>query len=69
MVNIIKSSIKRSSKSMMIMMKISQRNNQDRLIPKRGKVKVGIALAVAHTLVSLFSVDHHRVIKVGSSYH
>ncbi|KAL2932093.1 Galectin-9C [Bienertia sinuspersici] len=30
--------------------------NQDRLIPKRGQVKAGILLAVAHYLVAFFSI-------------
>lgn len=50
----------------MITMKIGC-TNQDRLIPKRGRVKAGIVLALAHSLVAFFSVKY--CLHTGSPHH
>ncbi|KAK4770764.1 hypothetical protein SAY87_031296 [Trapa incisa] len=36
--------------------KISARRNHSRLIPKRGRVKLGIAVAIAHRLASILTI-------------
>ncbi|KMS96778.1 hypothetical protein BVRB_8g199610 [Beta vulgaris subsp. vulgaris] len=43
--------------------------NQHRLIPKRGRVKAGIVLALAHSVYvfALFSINH--CIHTGSPHH
>ena len=38
-------------------------HHNGRLIPKRGKVKAGIVLALAHALVALFSIQHRAQIR------
>ncbi|KAL9234101.1 hypothetical protein vseg_009008 [Gypsophila vaccaria] len=46
--------------SPMMMIKGSIKNNSDRLIPKRGQVKAGIAKGFANSLVSILSISNNN---------
>ena len=50
-----KSSHEEARNTMMISMKM---NNQDRLIPKRGRIKAGIVLALVHSVLAFFSINN-----------